>query len=328
MRFKAVLLDKSPDRGFSARMEDLEDTDLPPGEVAVEVLYSSLNYKDALALTDRAPVVRSWPMVPGIDLAGTVSADGHGLRRGDAVLLNGWGVGESHWGGLSQRARLKRAWLMPLPAPLSARQAMALGTAGYTAMLCAMALRSQGVGPGNGEILVTGAAGGVGSVAIMLMSAWGYRVCASTRRSSEASYLHALGAAEVLDAQGLAKPGRPLVRERWAGVIDTVGSHTLANACAATRYGGVVAACGLAQGMDLPGSVAPFILRAVKLVGIDSVMAPMALRCQAWEALAREVEPGKLETVTREIALGEVFDAASALLEGKLHGRTVVDVNR
>jgi acrylyl-CoA reductase (NADPH) len=326
--FRGLVLTRS-DSVVEARIETLEESALPPGEVTVAVEYSTINYKDGLAIANRAPVVRQWPMVPGIDFAGTVTHSASpAWKPGDAVILNGWGVGESHWGGLAQCARVRADWLIARPAGLSARQSMAIGTAGYTAMLSAQALRAQGVRPEQGDLLVTGASGGVGSVAIAILSAWGYRVVASTRRVSEADYLRSLGAAEVADAAALASPGKPLGRERWAGVVDCVGSHTLANACASVRYGGVVAACGLAQGMDFPGTVAPFILRAVTLVGIDSVMAPMAARQAAWASLATDLDRAKLEAMTREIGLGEVPAAALDVLAGKVRGRLVVDVNR
>ena len=287
--FRAILLEKSGD-AFSATLKDLSDDDLAAnagdGDVVVDVAHSTVNYKDGLAIANRSPVVRKWPMVPGIDGAGTVASSAHpAWKAGDRVVLNGWGVGETHWGCLAGRARLKGDWLVPLPAGLSTRQAMAIGTAGYTAMLCVMALEAQGVSPGDGEVLVIAAAGGVGSVAIALLSGLGHRVVASTGRAAEAGYLKSLGAADVIDRAALSAPGKPLQKERWAGVVDAVGSHTLANACAQTRYRGAVAACGLAQGMDLPASVAPFILRGVRLIGVDSVMCPQAERRVAWRRL-------------------------------------------
>ncbi|WP_061292062.1 acrylyl-CoA reductase (NADPH), partial [Azotobacter vinelandii] len=305
--------------------------------------YSTLNYKDALAITgkgpvvrkfpmvpgSKGPVVRKFPMVPGIDLAGTVEASANpDFEVGDAVLLNGWGVGENHWGGLAQKARLDGRWLIPLPRGFTARQAMAVGTAGYTAMLSVLALERHGVTPEQGEILVTGANGGVGGVAIALLARLGYRVVASTGRPEQADYLKKLGAGEIIDRASLSEPGRPLAKERWAGVIDSVGSHTLANACAATRYGGTVAACGLAQGMDFPATVAPFILRGVTLAGIDSVMRPRADRIVAWERLARDLDLSLLDEITTGIGLGEAIPAAGELLAGKVRGRVVVDVNR
>lgn len=326
--FNAVLIEKD-DAGYRASLRELDDAALPEGDVTVKVEYSTLNYKDGLAITGKGPVVRKFPMVPGIDLAGTVEASSHpGIAIGDRVLLNGWGVGEGHWGGLAQRARLKGEWLVPLPAAFTPREAMAIGTAGYTAMLCVMALERQGVTPDKGEVLVTGANGGVGSVAVAVLAGLGYTVVASTGRPDEADYLKALGATEILDRAQFAAPGKPLARERWAGAVDTVGSHTLANVCSSTKYRGTVAACGLAQGMDLPATVAPFILRGVTLVGIDSVMAPREERIEAWRRLARDLDPAKLALMTREIGLGETIDTAAALLEGKVRGRVVVDVNR
>lgn len=326
--FKAILLEKD-DAGLKARLAELDEAQLPEGDVTVRVAYSTLNYKDGLAITGKAPVVRRFPMVPGIDFAGTVEASRHpDWQPGDAVVLNGWGVGETHWGGLAQKARVKGDWLVSLPAAFTPRQAMAIGTAGYTAMLCVQALVRHGVQPADGEILVTGATGGVGSVAIALLARLGYRVVASTGRAAERDYLASLGAADVIDRAELAAPGKPLGKERWAGVVDTVGSQTLANACATTRYRGVVAACGLAGGMDFPATVAPFILRGVTLYGIDSVMAPRPVRQDAWTQLARDLDAAKLESMIHEIGLAQAIDAGAALLEGKLKGRVVVDVNR
>ena len=326
--FKAVLIEKD-EAGYRAGVTELDDAALPDGDVTVRVAYSTLNYKDGLAITGKGPVVRKFPMVPGIDLAGTVEASTHaGIAVGDKVVLNGWGVGEGHWGGLAQRARLKGDWLVPLPAAFTARQAMAIGTAGYTAMLCVMALERHGVTPASGEVLVTGANGGVGSVAVALLAKLGYTVVASTGRPQEADYLKALGATEIIDRALLSAPGKPLAKERWAGAVDTVGSHTLANVCASMKYRGAVAACGLAQGMDFPSSVAPFILRGVTLAGVDSVMAPRAERLEAWRRLAQDLDVAKLELMTHEIGLGETVATAAALLEGKVRGRVVVDVNR
>lgn len=326
--FKAVLI-KKDEAGYRAGVTELDDAALAEGDVTVRVDYSTLNYKDGLAITGKGPVVRKFPMVPGIDLAGTVEASSNpGVAVGDAVVLNGWGVGEGHWGGLAQRARLKGDWLVPLPAAFTPRQAMAIGTAGYTAMLCVMALERHGVTPAQGEVLVTGANGGVGSVAIALLAKLGYTVVASTGRPQEAEYLKALGAAEIIDRAQLSAPGKPLAKERWAGAVDTVGSHTLANVCASTKYRGTVAACGLAQGMDFPSSVAPFILRGVTLVGVDSVMAPRAERLEAWRRLAQDLDVTKLELMTHEIGLGDVVATAEALLEGTVRGRVIVDVNR
>ena len=326
--FKAVLIEKD-DAGYRAAVKELDEASLPEGDVGVRVEYSSLNYKDGLAITGRGAVVRKFPMVAGIDLVGTVDASAHpGVAVGDKVILNGWGTSELHWGGLAQRARVRGEWLVQLPAAFTPRQAMAIGTAGYTAMLCVMALERHGVVPQRGEVLVTGASGGVGSVAIALLSRLGFTVVASTGRPQEADYLRELGAASIIDRSELGQPGRALGKERWAGVVDTVGSHTLANACASTLYRGTVAACGLAQGLDFPASVAPFILRGVTLVGIDCVMAPREDRIEAWSRLARDLDVGKLERMTREIGLGEVVDTAAALLDGKERGRIVVNVDR
>ncbi|HEX9052445.1 MAG TPA: MDR family oxidoreductase [Anaeromyxobacter sp.] len=326
--FKAILISKT-DSAQTAQVTDLDEGRLPEGDVTVRVEYSTLNYKDALAITGKGPVVRKFPMVPGIDLAGAVEASGlPEWKAGAKVVLNGWGVGEAHWGGLAERARVKGAWLVPLPAALATRQAMAIGTAGYTAMLSVLALERHGVKPGDGEVLVTGAGGGVGGVAIALLAKLGYRVVASTGRAAEADYLRSLGAAEVVDRAQLSSPGKPLGKERWAAAIDSVGSHTLANVCATTRYRGAVAACGLAQGMDFPGTVAPFILRGVTLYGIDSVMAPRPLRLEAWSRLARDLDPAKLEAITREIPLAGAIPAAAELLAGKVRGRLVVNVAR
>jgi len=324
--FKALVISKSDAQQCAVR--DADTTELPEGDVTLKVDYSTVNYKDGLAITGKAPVVRKFPMVPGIDGAGTVTASSHAeIKTGDQVILNGWGVGESHWGCLAQQARLKDDWLIKRPAQFTARQAMAIGTAGYTAMLCVLALEQHGVTPGDGEVLVTGAAGGVGSVAIALLAKLGYRVVASTGRNAEADYLKSLGAAEIIDRATLAAPGKPLAKERWAGAVDTVGSHTLANICAGMRYRGAVAACGLAGGMDFPSSVAPFILRGVTLAGIDSVMAPRALRVEAWTRLARDLDPARLDAMTREIALAEAIPAAAEILAGKIRGRLVVNVN-
>jgi acrylyl-CoA reductase (NADPH) len=309
-------------------VQTLDDSALPEGDVTVQVDYSTVNYKDGLAMTGKSPVVRKFPLTPGIDLAGTVTDSQHPLfKAGDKVVLNGWGVGESHSGGLAQKARLKGDWLIHLPSAFTPRQAMAIGTAGYTAMLCVMALQKHGVTPDKGDILVTGAGGGVGSVAIALLAKLGYRVVASTGRQHEADYLRQLGAADIMDRSELSAPGKPLAKERWAGVVDTVGSHTLANACASTKYGGVVTACGLAQGMDFPSSVAPFILRGVTLAGIDSVMAPRALREAAWARLAKDLDPAQLERMTREVGLADALALGSEILAGQVRGRVVVNVN-
>ena len=325
--FKALLLHKD-EAGFRAGIESIDDARMPAaqaGDVLLGVEYSSLNYKDALALSNRGPVVRTWPMVPGIDGAGTVLASTHPKWQvGDRVVHNGWGVGETRWGCLAQRARLAGDGLVRLPTAFTPRQAMAIGTAGYTAMLCVLALERHGVAAGDGEVLVTGATGGVGSVAVALLARLGHRVVAATGKASEADYLKALGAAAVIDRGVLSAPGKPLQKERWRAVVDAVGSHTLANALAQMRYGGVVAACGLAQGADLPGSVMPFILRGVTLAGIDSVMAPLALREQAWQRLASDLDPALLERITSEITLDQTVARAHDLLDGKLRGRVVV----
>jgi acrylyl-CoA reductase (NADPH) len=326
--FKGILIQKD-EQGYRAALQDIDDNALPEGNVTVRISHSTLNYKDGLAITGKSPVVRKFPMVPGIDFVGVVEDSSHpDYRSGDAVVLNGWGVGETHWGGLAQRARVQGDWLVPLPAAFTPAQAMAIGTAGYTAMLCVMALERHGVTPDQGEVLVTGAAGGVGSVAVALLARLGYQVAAVTGRPHEAAYLQSLGAATVLERAEFAAPGKPLAKERWAGAVDTVGSHTLANVCAQTRYRGTVAACGLAGGMDLPATVAPFILRGVTLAGIDSVMCPRPERLQAWQRLARDLDVSKLAAITREIGLGEAIDTAAALLQGQVRGRVVVDVNR
>jgi acrylyl-CoA reductase (NADPH) len=326
--FNAVLIERD-DRPYRAAFTALDDARLPSGDVTVRVGYSTLNYKDALAITGKAPVVRQFPMVPGIDFAGTVEAsDNPAYRAGDGVLLNGWGVGEQHWGGLAQRARVKGEWLIPLPAGFTPRQSMAIGTAGYTAMLCVIALERHGVRPDSGEVLVTGAAGGVGSVAVAVLAKLGFRVAAMTGRPAEAEYLKRLGAAEILDRAPYASAGKPLTKERWAGAIDVVGSHTLANVCAAMRYRGVVAACGLAGGLDFPATVAPFILRGVTLAGVDSVNCPRADRLEAWQRLSRDLDVDKLEFLTEEIGLSQVIDRAAGFLDGRVRGRVVVDTNR
>ncbi len=326
--FKGILINKD-DAGYRATLQDIDKSLLPEGDVTVRVEWSTLNYKDGLAITGKSPVVRRFPMVPGIDFAGTVIESHHpSWQAGDKVVLNGWGVGETHWGGLAQMARVRGDWLVPLPPAFSARQAMAIGTAGYTAMLCVLALERHGIKPGDGDILVTGANGGVGSVAISLLAGLGYSVVASTGRAAEEGHLKALGATSIIDRTELSEPGKPLGKERWAGVVDAVGSHTLANACATTKYRGAVAACGLAQGMDFPASVAPFILRGVTLYGIDSVMAPLPVRQEAWARLGRDLDIAKLDAITREIALGEAIAVGGELLAGKVRGRVVVDVNR
>jgi acrylyl-CoA reductase (NADPH) len=325
--FKGILIEKD-EQGYRAALKDIDEAALPEGNVTVRVACSTLNYKDGLAITGKSPVVRKFPMVPGIDLAGTVETSAHpDYKPGDMVVLNGWGVGETHWGGLAQKARLNGDWLVPLPKTFTPAQAMAIGTAGYTAMLCVMALERQGVTPDKGEVLVTGAAGGVGSVAVAILARLGYQVVAVTGRPQEADYLKQLGATQVLDRAEFSAPGKPLAKERWAGAVDTVGSHTLANVCASTKYRGTVAACGLAGGMDLPASVAPFILRGVTLVGIDSVMCPRAERLQAWQRLATDLDVSKLALITHEITLAEAIAMAQKLLDGQVRGRVVVKVD-
>lgn len=326
--FRAILLNKNDDGSTRAELSQLDDAQLPAdADVTVAVEYSTINYKDGLAITGKSPVVRKWPMVPGIDGAGTVIDSSHpNWKAGDRFLLNGWGVGEGHMGCLAERAQLKGDWLIALPNGMTTRTAMAIGTAGYTAMLCAMALAENGVKPEHGEVLVTGASGGVGSVAVAVLAARGYRVVASTGKMTEADYLKSLGAADVIDRGELSAPGKPLQKERWAGVVDSVGSHTLANAVAQTRYAGTVAACGLAQGMDFPATVAPFILRGVKLIGVDSVMAPIERRVAAWSNLASEVKPAMLDKMTQQIGLVDALAWAPKILTGAVRGRLVVDV--
>lgn len=328
MSFNALVINRSEDKKITSSLESIDDSQLPEGDVTVDIDYSTLNYKDGLAITGTAPVVRHYPMVPGIDFAGTVAESSNAnWNVGDKVILNGWGVGEGHWGGLAQKARVNGDWLISLPEKLDSYQAMAIGTAGYTAMLCVMALQKNGVKPEDGEILVTGANGGVGSFSVAILSAYGYEVVASTGRPEESAYLTELGAASCMDRAALSEPGKPLAKERWAGVIDCVGSHTLANACATTKYGGTVAACGLAQGFDFPATVMPFILRGVTLAGVDSVNAPIAKRQEAWDKLAATLKPETFEAVVEKIALSEAIEAAGKLLKGEIRGRVVVDVN-
>ncbi len=326
--FKALQLDNT--NGFKGSVTDIEEAQLPAdgeGEVTVSVAYSTLNFKDGLAITNKSPVVRAWPMVAGIDGAGTVVASKHpAWKTGDKFIHNGWGVGETRWGCLAEKARLKGDWLVKLPSAFTLRQAMAIGTAGYTAMLCVLALEDHGATPGDGEILVTGATGGVGNVAVALLGKLGYKAVAATGKLSEEAYLKALGAASIIDRASLQAAGKPFQKERWAGVVDAVGSHTLANALAQTRYGGVVAACGLAQGMDLATSVMPFILRGVTLAGVDSVMAPLAKRQRAWDRLARDLDVAKLESMIDEVPLEEAIARAQQLMDGKLRGRVVVRI--
>lgn len=325
--FRAIMIEKD-EAGYRASVKDVDESQLPEGDVTVRVSHSTLNYKDGLAITGRGPVVRKFPMVPGVDLVGTVEETSHpAYNVGDAVLLNGWGVGEGHWGGLAQKARLDGEWLVPLPSQFTGQQAMAIGTAGYTAMLCVLALEHHGVTPDKGEILVTGAAGGVGSVAVSILSKLGYTVVGVSGRLEESDYIKSLGASEVLERSAFSSAGKPIARERWAGAVDVVGSHTLANVCATTKYRGIVTACGLAGGMDFPATVAPFILRGVTLVGIDSVMCPRADRLAAWQRLGTDLDVSKLSLITNEIGLAEAIPVATRLLDGQVRGRVVVDVN-
>ncbi|TCQ08729.1 acrylyl-CoA reductase (NADPH) [Rhizobium sp. PP-F2F-G36] len=327
MTFKALLTTKDGDV-FSTRVVDFTEADLMDGDVTVDVDYSTVNYKDGMAITGRVPVIERFPLVPGIDLAGTVSASSHpDFKVGDRVVANGWGLSQSHHGGFAQKARLNGDWLVKLPDTLSTKDAMAIGTAGYTAMLSVLALEHGGITPDKGDVLVTGANGGVGSVAITLLSGLGYRVVASTGRLEEEAYLRELGAADVIDRKTLSEPGAPVATPRWAGAIDSVGSHTLVNVLAQTKYRGVVTACGLAQGRDLPATVLPFILRNITLAGIDSVNAPQAVRLQAWERLGRDLDLKKLARTTTVIGLEQVPAVAESILGGHVQGRTVVDVN-
>ena len=325
--FDAAIIEKSADGAQTVHVGPVDDARLPDGDVTVRVEWSTLNYKDALAITGRGPIVRQFPMVPGIDFAGVVETSSRAdLPPGTRVVLNGWGVGERWWGGLAGRARVKGEWLVKLPDAFTTRQAMAIGTAGYTAMLCVMALERQGLTPAHGPVVVTGAAGGVGSVAVMLLARLGYRVAAVTGRPEEEDYLRGLGAAEILPRADFSSPGRPLEKARWAGAVDVAGGVVLANICAAMRPEGVVTACGLAAGMDFPATVAPFILRGVTLVGIDSVMCPQPRRLEAWRRLAELIDPEKLEAMVSEIALADVPQTAAALLDGGVRGRVVVHV--
>jgi acrylyl-CoA reductase (NADPH) len=325
--FNAILVSRDEDKNQSVVVTEISEDDLMEGDVTVAVEATTVNYKDGLAITGKAPVVRRFPLVPGIDFAGTVLSSSHpDWKKGDKVVLNGWGVGETHHGAYAERARVKGDWLVPLPEGMSARDAMAVGTAGYTAMLCVMALERHGISPDRGPVVVTGAAGGVGSVAISLLSRLGYHVVASTGRTEEETYLRDLGAAEIISRDELSGPAKPLAKERWAGGVDAVGSHTLANVLSMTSYGGAVAACGLAQGMDLPGSVAPFILRGVSLLGIDSVMAPKALRLEAWRRIAAELDHAKLAALSTTIGFDGIIDAAHRIMDGTIRGRVVVEM--
>lgn len=327
MTFKALLATKT-DNTISTKVVEMNERDLMPGDVSIAVDYSTVNYKDAVALSGRAEVIRQFPLIAGIDLAGTVEASGHpGIAVGDRVVVNSWGLSQTHHGGFAQKARVKGEWVVKIPAAFSTKDAMAIGTAGYTSMLSVLALEHGGLTPQRGDILVTGANGGVGSIAIAILSDLGYRVVASTGRLEEADYLRSLGAAEIIDRRTLSEPGAPIASERWAGAVDSVGSRTLANVLAQTRYRGVVTACGLAQGMDLPASVLPFILRNVTLAGIDSVNAPHAARIQAWSRLARDLDLSKLARTTEVVGLADVPAVAARMLEGRVRGRTVVDVN-
>ena len=322
--FKAILVSRDEDKKQSVEITNLNDSDLMEGNVTVAVEATTVNYKDGLAITGKSPVVRHWPMVPGIDFAGKVIESSHAdFSEGDDVILNGFGVGEAHWGAYAEKARVNGDWLIKRPAAISAKQAMSIGTAGYTAMLCVMALQSHNITPDRGPIIVTGANGGVGSVAISILSKLGYEVIASTGRMEESDFLKDLGASEIIDRNELSEAGRPLGKERWAGGVDAVGSHTLANVLAQTKYGGAVAACGLAQGFDLPASVMPFILRGVSLLGIDSVMAPKMVREEAWNRLAQDLDMAKLDSLTTEIGFDDLIGAATDIVEGKIRGRVV-----
>jgi acrylyl-CoA reductase (NADPH) len=324
--FKALVATKG-EAGPNLAFTDFAESELMEGDVTVRVTHSTVNYKDGLAITGRAPVVRRWPMIPGIDFAGRVETSEHPeFKPGDLVVLNGWGTGETHLGAYAQKARVKGDWLVPLPAGLNPDEAMAIGTAGYTAMLCVLALEKHGLKPADGPVVVTGAAGGVGSVAVALLAKAGWHVIASTGRAEEAEYLKGLGAAEIIDRAELSAPGRPLGKERWIAGVDAVGSHTLANLLSMTKYGGAVAACGLAQGMDLPASVAPFILRGVALLGIDSVMCPKPRRLEAWSRLAADLDRDRLALMTTRVPLTDVIETARAIVDGKVRGRVVVEI--
>lgn len=325
--FKAILVSRDEDKNQSVDIVDMTEDELMEGDVTVKVDATTVNYKDGLAITGKAPVIRRWPLIPGIDLAGTVvKSDNIDWKTGDRVVLNGWGVGETHYGAYAGMARLDGNWLVPLPESLTANEAMAVGTAGYTAMLCVMALERHGISPDRGPVIVTGAAGGVGSVAVAILSKLGFHVIASTGRISEEAYLKDLGAAEIISRDELSEPGRPLGKERWAAGVDAVGSHTLANVLAMTSYGGAVAACGLAQGAELPASVMPFILRGVSLLGVDSVMAPKELRLEAWKRISTDLDLNKLETLSVKIGFDDVVGAAQDIMAGKIRGRVVVEM--
>ncbi len=326
--FNALVLNKIEDEKASGKVEVIETSNLPDGDVLIKIDYSTINYKDALAITSSSPIIKDYPMVPGIDFAGTVEeTSNNNFKTGDKVILNGYGVGEKHWGGMSQKARVNGNWLVKLPENFTTKQAMAIGTAGYTAMLCVLALEKNGVTPDKGEILVTGATGGVGSVAISLLSKLGYQVSASSGRAEYTEYLKSLGASNIIDRSELSEKGRPLSKENWAGAIDSVGSYTLANICASIKYGGTVAACGLAQGFDLPATVMPFILRSVTLAGVDSVYCPIEERIVAWERLAKDLNLANLDSMISTISLSEVVSSAHNMLSGKTYGRIIVDVN-
>ncbi len=326
--FSAIVIDKT-DAGQTVSVQSIDEAQLPEGDVSIDVAYSTINFKDGLAITGSSPVVRKFPMVPGIDLVGKVTESSHAdWKVGDTVVLNGWGVGEGHWGGLAQKARLKGDWLVPLPSVFTEKQAMAIGTAGYTAALCVDALVQHGVTPDQGEVLVTGATGGVGSVAVALLAKAGFNVAASSGKAAEGDYLKKLGATTIIDRAELSERGKPLQRERWAGVVDSVGSFTLVNAVAQTKYRGIVAACGLAQGADFPATVMPFILRGVSLIGIDSVTAPKVPRLAAWARLARDLDPALLDVIGAEVGLADAIQAGADIVAGKIRGRVIVDVNR
>ena len=326
MSFRAIQINKT-EAGQTVGIVELTDADLMDGDVTVNVTHSTMNYKDGLAITGKSPVVRRFPMIPGVDFAGVVeSSDNQAFKAGDSVILNGWGCGETHLGGYAQKARVKGDWLVPLPKGLSAEQAMAIGTAGYTAMLCVMALEHYGLTPEEGAVVVTGAAGGVGSVSVAVLAKLGWQVIAVTGRPEEADYLKGLGASQIIERKELSSPGRPLAKERWIAGVDSVGSHTLANVLASTKYGGAIAACGLAQGLDLPATVAPFILRNVALLGVESVMCPKPKRIEAWNRLVQDLDLAKLATITQKIAFEDIIPTAQALLDGKVRGRVVVEV--